>query len=209
MFFFYFMLRRFLPGQPNHTPSLLIDLTTCWDTNPNDILCLQWLYIRLGYALYQLNAVAWKPVSAFQSTELLSILLMLVTLLIMATSCEGLTITSSVRIIVALDQMRACIGMTALVKALIIEPTKTLAAQAGFFTFMLAHNFYETWIALKTEYTDKFFVVTQTSKLFETLAWSFVALSIVQLAVYYWQVYIWCAQPVVLHKADHPAKKVE
>jgi hypothetical protein len=62
---------------------------------------------------------------------------MLVVLLIMVASCEALTITSWRRIIVSLDQMRAVMGMTALVKALINEPTKTLVAQASFFTVML------------------------------------------------------------------------
>jgi len=52
--------------------------------------------------------------------------MMLVLLFIFIISVESLTITSWLRIVVSLDQLRAVIGMTALVKALIHEPTKTL-----------------------------------------------------------------------------------
>ena len=65
MFFFYFMLRRFLPGNPSHTPTKMVELSPCWDASITDALSLQWLYLRIGYALFQVNSAVWRPPSLF------------------------------------------------------------------------------------------------------------------------------------------------
>lgn len=102
----------------------------------------QWLYIRIGYGLFAIINILKKPASLFQASELFTVLLTLVLLLFMAASAEAMNVFNWVKMVVALDQIRMCIGLTALIKAIIVEPTKTILSQAGFFSFMLGQNFY-------------------------------------------------------------------
>jgi len=69
----------------------------------------------------------------------------MILLLLMAATAESLNVLNWVKMVAALDQITLCIGLTALVRAIIMDPMKTLVSQAGFFTWMVGQNFYQTW----------------------------------------------------------------
>jgi hypothetical protein len=54
----------------------------------------QWLYLRIGYGLFQLYATVTKPASYLQATQLLSVMLTLTLLMEMAATAESLTLVN-------------------------------------------------------------------------------------------------------------------
>jgi hypothetical protein len=70
-------------------------------------------------------------------------------MLLLLQTAEGLNVLNWVKMLCSIDQIRLCIGLTALIKSLIAEPTRTMISQAGFFTFMIGQNCYQTLQSLR------------------------------------------------------------
>ena len=91
----------------------------------------QWLYLRLGFGMYQTYFAAKAFIQKEQNImlsafQLLASLLTFSLLLHMIEAAESLIVIQFVRIIVGLDSLIICVGMTALVKAIFLNPAKSM-----------------------------------------------------------------------------------
>ena len=111
---------------------------------------------------------------------------------LMIFNLESLTMLNYTKMILACDQIHICIGLTALINAIIAEPMKTMIMQAGFFTFMIGQNFYLTWnsqVAFAVEHLQQSSPSTYT--VFTMFQYWAAIIFCLQLLCYYWQIYIW------------------
>ena len=84
-------------------------------------------------------------------------------MLFIVESSDALLLPEYVKLLVSMFQIRMAFGLTAVVRALLKRSVTTLLMQAGFFTYMLAHNFYQNWQLVDTIFEKRLEDIQSTS----------------------------------------------
>ena len=106
------------------------------------------MYIRISFAIHQIYKVFRHYKHSSDLVHLLLACIMVAFMALVIEGVDGLLLLPLIRMVTFLDQWVLLWALTAFLKVIFLKPQMSLYAQAGFFTTMICHSFYNTFLAM-------------------------------------------------------------